>query len=153
MAEKRKVRTGFDKTKGYSVDVSGCTEEEKKEVQQGFFDAGILWSCDGAEYKYLGAMKYTNKHKCSEIAANLMYGYSSKGCNMTAKEFLELVYEPEQVGHAHAELMAQYAEDAKTSKTPWELWEFLDRDDGWTTSKGSPGWYETTEYRRKPATA
>lgn len=55
-------------------------------------------------------------------------------------------------GHAHAELMAQYAEDAKTSKTPWRLWEYLDKDDGWTTFKGSPGWYETSEYRRKPKT-
>ena len=55
-------------------------------------------------------------------------------------------------GHAHAELMAQYAEDAKTSKTPWEFWEFFDRDDGWTASSGTPGWYETTEYRRKPKT-
>ena len=55
-------------------------------------------------------------------------------------------------GHAHAELMAQYAEDAKTSKTPWRLWEYLDKDDGWTTFRGSPDWYETSEYRRKPKT-
>lgn len=59
---------------------------------------------------------------------------------------------PEQQGHVHAELMAQYAEDAKTSKTPWEFWEYLDKHDGWTTFKGSPGWYETSEYQRKPKT-
>ena len=152
MTTKRKVREDFNPEMEYTVDVSGCTEEEKKEVQQGFFDVGILWSRDVAEYQYLGATKYTNKIRFGEIATHLLFGFTTGGVNMTAGEFLKLVYETEQKGHVHAKLMAQYAEDAKTSKTPWELWEFLDRDDGWNTFRGTPGWYETTEYRRKPKT-
>lgn len=40
---KRKVREDFNPAKEYSVDVEGCTVKEKEEVQQAFFDAGILW--------------------------------------------------------------------------------------------------------------
>lgn len=152
MTTKRKVREDFNPEMEYSVDVSGCTEEEKKEVQHGFFDAGILWSRDVAEYQYLGATKYTNKIRFGEIATHLLFGFTTGGVNMTAGEFLKLVYETEQKGHVHAKLMAQYAEDAKTHVEPWKLWEYLDRDDGWTTFKGSPGWYATSEYRRKPKT-
>lgn len=39
----RKVRKNFDKNKGYSVNVTDCTEEMKKAVQQAFFDVGIDW--------------------------------------------------------------------------------------------------------------
>ena len=152
MVEKRKVRKDFDAGKEYSVDVSGCTWEEKKEVQQGFFDAGFKWLIHGEKYKYTDAVKYTNKERYGNVITNIMHGSTTEGCNMTAKEFLALVYEPEQVGHVHAELMQQYAEDAKTSKTPWQLWEYLSKDDGWTTFRGAPGWYETSEYRRKPKT-
>lgn len=54
-------------------------------------------------------------------------------------------------GHAHAELRAQYAEDAKTHAKPWELWQFLDMS-GWHTCVRTPGWFESAEYRRKPKT-
>ena len=152
MATKRKVRKDFDPAAEYTVDVLECTEAEKKEVQQAFFDAGFKWEIHGEVYKYTDAVQYTNTMYGGRVTANLMYGNSVEGGNMTAKEFLDLVYEPEKKGHVHAELMAQYAEDAKTSKTPWQLWEYLDKDDGWTTFKGSPGWYATSEYRRKPTT-
>ena len=152
---KRKVREDFDTTAEYSVDVSESSVKEKKEVQQGFFDAGIVWRFRGAEYQFLDASQYSNKYSSGGIAESLLYGGMTKGCNMTAKEFLNLVYGDDMEDnnkHIHAELMAQYAEDAKTSKTPWELWEYLDKDDGWCAFRGSPGWYETTEYRRAPKT-
>lgn len=56
--------------------------------------------------------------------------------------------------HVHADKMAQYAEDAKTTDKPWELWEF-------TTASGGVGWIPCDElvewsprrqYRRKPRT-
>ena len=56
-------------------------------------------------------------------------------------------------GHIHAKLMKQYAKDAKTSETPWELWEFRVKD--WGTNIGfqpcdkHPAWLTETEYRRK----
>jgi hypothetical protein len=52
-------------------------------------------------------------------------------------------------GHKHAELMLQYANDALTNKTPWELWE-VKMYDKWESVTGNFNWYEGYEYRRKP---
>jgi len=59
--------------------------------------------------------------------------------------------EEKKKGHVHAELMAQYAEDAKTHTEPWKLWQFLGSL-GWSSCGESPRWNETKEYRRKPKT-
>lgn len=57
--------------------------------------------------------------------------------------------EPPQ-GHPHAELMAQYAEDAKTNAEPWRLWEIGDTNgDWWGMTEGS-GFVSRLRYRRKP---
>lgn len=56
-------------------------------------------------------------------------------------------------GHIHAELMAQYAEDARETKKPWERWEFYEEaDKAWFTVDGSPLWHTEIQYRRKPRT-
>ena len=107
----RKVRKDFDMSREYSVDVSGCTEEEKKEVQKAFFDVGIFWRNCGKEYHYLDKVLYSNTSSSGRITKYCMYDISTFHRNMSAKEFLVLVYEPENQGHAHAELMALYAED------------------------------------------
>jgi hypothetical protein len=55
--------------------------------------------------------------------------------------------------HKHAELMAQYAQDAMTTDKPWELWEARahpNRD--WFVMKGDPCWSVDFDYRRKPKT-
>ena len=46
----------------------------------------------------------------------------------------------ENKGHIHAHLMAQYAEDAMVSETPWDNWEWFS-DGKWVTCKKSPGWW------------
>lgn len=53
-------------------------------------------------------------------------------------------------GHVHAELMAQYAEDAKTHAEPWKLWQF--NAGSWGDCMYSPAWATHLEYRRKPKT-
>ena len=55
------------------------------------------------------------------------------------------------MGHIHAELMAQYAEDAKQHNKPWELWEHGDGTD-WTNCTAHPCWHKGHLYRRKPRT-
>ena len=55
------------------------------------------------------------------------------------------------MGHIHAELMAQYAEDAKEHDRPWELWEHGDGTE-WANCTDHPGWREYITYRRKPRT-
>lgn len=149
---KRKVRKGFDPSKEYSVDVLGCTKEEKEEVQQAFFDVGIKWrsGCEG--YEYLSAEQYSNAYEDGKVDSYLTYCLETDDCNMTAKEFLELVYEPEQQGHVHAELMAQYEEDAKTHAEPWKLWYSKTGESLWWGCPSTPLWDPSSEYRRKPKT-
>ena len=111
MTTKRKVRKDFDPRKEYSVNVEDCTEEEKKEVQQAFFDVGFKWISNDNTYKSLDAVQYSNVYTGGEVTTSPMYGDETNDCNMTAKKFLELVYEQ---GHVHSEQMMRYAEDAKT---------------------------------------
>lgn len=54
-------------------------------------------------------------------------------------------------GHVHQKLMAQYAEDAKTTDKPWELWELLHANCvDWLPMKEGRCFYATSTYRRKP---
>ena len=55
------------------------------------------------------------------------------------------------MGHIHAELMAQYAEDAKQHDRPWELWQQGDRE-VWVGCTYNPNWEIDRSYRRKPQT-
>lgn len=55
------------------------------------------------------------------------------------------------MGHTHAELMAQYAEDAKQHDEPWELWQH-DASGTWVDCVRHPSWRSHTQYRRKPRT-
>lgn len=96
MVEKRKVRKDFDPTKEYSVDVSGCTAEGKKEVQQAFFDAGFLWEIGGNGYQCLDAVQYSNTTGDGRVTKYCMYGTTTKECNMDPEEFFSYVYEPVQ---------------------------------------------------------
>lgn len=55
------------------------------------------------------------------------------------------------MGHIHADLMAQYAEDAKHHDKPWELWQF-NYGDTWAGCSTHPRWVSDFTYRRKPRT-
>ena len=95
MTTVRKVRTDFDKTKAYNVNVVNCTVEEKEAVQQAFFDVGIRWEHWGSSFQFLDAVKYTNTLSGGRVTGYCMFGSSTQGSNMFAEEFLNLVYEPE----------------------------------------------------------
>lgn len=53
-------------------------------------------------------------------------------------------------GHIHAELMMQYAENAKTTDKPWELWQTTTADQPWSDLTRTPLWNTLSLYRRKP---
>lgn len=58
-------------------------------------------------------------------------------------------------GHIHADLMAMYAEDAKTHAEPWKLWEVREkgRNIDWFGIIGPRiAWDVNMEYRRIPRT-
>jgi len=54
--------------------------------------------------------------------------------------------------HPHAELMAQYAEDAKETDKPWERWEVLGNNGYSIMLLSHPTWHPSVVYRRKPST-
>ena len=56
------------------------------------------------------------------------------------------------MGHIHAELMAQYAEDALETDKPWERWEFHHKRGEYQSLGSHPYWEVTREYRRKAKT-
>lgn len=54
--------------------------------------------------------------------------------------------------HIHAELMAQYAQDALETDMPWSRWETFNRTfNTWTPCVRSPEWNISSKYRRKPS--
>jgi len=81
-----------------------------------------------------------------------------RGAARYLEKTFELVQEkpqPQSKGHPHAELMAQYAEDAKETDKPWERWEI--KALGLSTYTFSdlvdhPQWHPSEVYRRKPQT-
>ena len=91
----RKVRTNFDKTKEYSVNVATCSKEEKRMVQQAFFNVGIVWRDYGKKYEFLDRALYTNARSSGDVTSYLMFGDPTDDRSITPKEFLGLVYEPE----------------------------------------------------------
>ena len=57
------------------------------------------------------------------------------------------------MGHVHADLMVQYAQDAQETDKPWERWaSFLPNECVWVDCTSNPSWYDHIEYRRKPKT-
>lgn len=130
------------------VNVSGLSAEEKQRVNEAL-------------------AKITGTHKLPVInpAAAWFFAPASTGSMMITWGWGSLIEEPthtpQQVlemagmakqGHIHADLMALYAEDAKTTDKPWELWEFKDVDGVWWRNPHHPIWGTGTEYRRKPKT-
>lgn len=56
--------------------------------------------------------------------------------------------------HKHAELMAEYAQDAAETGKPWERWQFKWEGSHWQDIEGECLYWEThVEYRRKPKTS
>ena len=55
------------------------------------------------------------------------------------------------MAHIHAELMAQYAEDAKKYNEPWKMWQNGDGNT-WSDCTTHPYWLTTHVYRRKTRT-
>jgi hypothetical protein len=53
--------------------------------------------------------------------------------------------------HKHAALMAQYAQDAMETETPWERWEHKPNEANyWIQCGDNTCFFDGSEYRRKP---
>ena len=98
---KRKVKRDSDRTQPITVDVTHSSVEEKKKVQQAFFDVGIKWTdfrVDGEGYKFLESNCYSNVTKNGytvEYLIPFMSPHDSGLRHITPKEFFNMVYEEE----------------------------------------------------------
>lgn len=55
--------------------------------------------------------------------------------------------------HKHADVMLEYAKDARESDTPWINWEYMHEiSNGWQPLSYNPTWNHTVIYRRKVKT-
>jgi hypothetical protein len=78
--------------------------------------------------------------------------YPKKPKEIADKKFVEQK-EPKvnTMKHTHADLMAEYAQDAQETDKPWERWEVANakRADTWENLHGHPEWTTVRKYRRK----
>lgn len=127
------------------VNVDGLTIAEKKLVNEALAKIKNIGMCDP---KHLDKTYVMYGPSIDGVSVGLDYRKVTNPTH-TPQQVLEMAGMAEQ-GHVHAELMAQYAEDAKTSKTPWELWQIKGEDGVWFCCKGHPMWLSASEYRRSP---
>ena len=86
------------------------------------------------------------------VSHSLELGWDESPSYFGTHEYKEIQFPLPTNGHVHAELMAQYAEDAKTATIPWELWQVKCDADLWHRCQEHPKWATHLEYRRKPKT-
>ena len=127
------------------VQVSGLTIEEKQRVAEALAKIKNIEMCDPMHWDKV----------------DVLYGPSFDGVNVgfdyykhanqthTPQQVLEMAREQ---GHVHADLMAQYAEDAKTHVEPWKLWQVKADDGVWYQCQSHPRWRGEREYRSQPKT-
>ena len=129
------------------VNVGDLTIEEKQRVNEALAKIKNIGMCDPRHWD----------------KTDVMYGPSIDGVNvgfdyrkvtnptLTPQQVLEMAGMADQ-GHAHAESMALYAQDAKTHTEPWKLWQMKTGSHDWIDCKFSPAWNLSCEYRRKQKT-
>lgn len=146
---KRKVRADFDKSQPISVNVDGYSEDIKRKVQQAFFDAGYSWYTGDCNL-----IRADDQVRSFSGSNHKNLSWSQQAVGITPAEFFRMVYDGGKQGHPHAELMMQYAEDAKTHAEPWKLWQAKDKymDNVWFNLDGDPIWHDFLSFRRKPKT-
>lgn len=128
------------------VNVIGLSVEEKQRVNE-------------ALAKITGATKlpvinpvavwFFAPSSCSSTMVTWSRGSQIEEPTHTPQQVLEMAGMAKQ-GHVHAHLMALYAEDAKTTDKPWDLWQIKAGSSDWISCKFSPAWDPRCQFRRKP---
>lgn len=131
------------------VNVEDLPIEEKRRVNEAL---AKIWSveciglCNPSHWEEVVVIQGSS----SGINVRFDY-YKYEGPTHTPQQVLEMAGMVKQ-GHVHADLMALYAEDAKTSDKPWELWQLFTKIGTWVGLDKNPDWCEDIQYRRKPKT-
>lgn len=94
----------------------------------------------------------TECNRTWDWAGDYSWQHDGDSTDIVAYKVLEVLEDakPAPTSHPHAELMAQYAEDARTTPEPWTLWQCRSSMSEWVELVTSPGWEAILQYRRKP---
>lgn len=133
------------------VNVDGLTIEEKKRVNEALAKIKNIMPCppmfwgypmDWESVRIMFATSYGGGKVGFDCCAN-------RSPTHTVRQVLEMAGMAEQ-GHVHAELIAQYAEDAKTTDKPWKNFQWRTRDSTWLAMQKDMQFESKYEFRRKP---
>lgn len=133
------------------VNVSGLSTEEKQRVNEAL---AKITGCDKSQFAGLNARWFyapSSYDKSKVTYSDKTLSFGNKPSTHTPQQVLEMAGMTKQ-GHVHADLMALYAEDAKTTDKPWELWQIKAGSSDWISCKFSPAWDPVCQFRRKPKT-
>ena len=120
------------------------SEEHSRAFQEAVLEAGGRWSEDSKFHHTLENYLYVNN--------DLVLDWGITTSFFESHEYREIQFPTPTKGHPLAELMQQYAEDAKTHAEPWKLWQIHCAGDVWHELGSNPTWVSGLKYRRKPKT-
>ena len=135
----------------------------------------LSFHVDGVQYKAIeenchsscdGCCANDDYYLCHEL---LKYSYQCNGIiwiraenepTASANTYKETEMTKEQqkeikpkTKHVHADLMLEYAKEAMQSDTPWDAFEYKEKEDTeWQPCNMQIAWFKSTEYRKKPKT-
>ena len=122
------------------------SKEHSAAFQEAVFEAGGSW-----EFHSKTSPDYLDKSFLF-VDSNLFLTHTDDIDCFENTKYKEIFFPEPNKGHIHQVLMAQYAEDAKTTDKPWELWEGKNLFNKWVPLPFTPVWETNREYRRKPKT-
>ena len=121
------------------------SEEHSKAIQEAVFAAGGGWRHSGQFYRGGVNFIFLNDSLGMTLGDNAVF--------FQEHDYKEIQFPLPTKGHVHAELMAQYADDAETTDKPWKLWEYSTPNfRGYKTCFEPITFLECNKYRRKPKT-
>lgn len=119
------------------------SQEHSKDFQEAVFAAGGRWLTGSAEVKRTFAdFMYVDGFLKITFTDDGDFDYFNNHRNK------EITFPEPQQGHPHAEMMAQYAEVAKTNPKPWEEFEYFHAGE-WVQLNKQPVFSTIDKYRRK----
>lgn len=121
------------------------SEEHSKAIQEAVFAAGGGWVYSRKFYRRGVNFIFLNDSLDMTLSDNAVF--------FQEHDYKEIQFPLPTKGHVHAELMAQYAEDAETTDKPWKLWEYSTPNfRGYKTCFEPITFLGGNKYRRKPKT-
>lgn len=124
--------------------IKTLSEEHSRAFQEAVFEAGGRWQTSDKDLLPDREYIFVDGSLALTSASTLSY--------FESHNYSEIVFPLPSKGHIHAELMAQYAEDARTTDKPWDLYQIKTVLNTWKDIGSQFIFDSNCTYRRKPKT-